>query len=90
MAALPASIGVLLYYGLDGAMRVSRFLRVHKRPGRGGSAARRDEVDLRAVEIRDLSLKALAIRLRLSSKNPGSRPGGSLCSLLRRLRDGGV
>ena len=61
-----------------------------RRRGRGGSAARRDEVDLRAVEIRDLSLKALAIRLRLCSKNPAGRLGGSLGSLLRRLRDGGV
>jgi hypothetical protein len=33
MPALPASIGVY-YYSLDGAMVISRFLRVHKRPKR--------------------------------------------------------
>jgi len=60
-----------------------------RRRGRGGSVARRDEVDLHALQLRELPLEALALRLRLSSKNLGSCLGGSHRSLLRRLRDGG-
>jgi hypothetical protein len=43
---------------------------------------------LLALQLRELPLEALALRLRLSSKNLGSCLGGSHRSLLRRLRDG--
>ena len=44
---------------------------------------------MHALQLRELPLEALALRLRLSSKNLGNCLGGSHRSLLRRLRDGG-
>jgi hypothetical protein len=41
-----------------------------------------------ALQLRELLLEACACRMFLSSKNPGSRLGGSHRSLLHRLRDG--